>query len=347
MSIFSEYSSIVINSFLKLREGDALSVNTEEKDFELARVLADMAVRVTKTVVKIVVTVDGKPSEVVDFDPYEPAVEVKSLCMLHLNHQDDNKVDFEKALDVIVDKDDLKAIQKLGHLADPIILDRRIVITWCTVPAFYADSMELKNLVARLSDDIEGQILAVKYRQKFLNHADIDSFHFFGDNCDFTVDIPEGCFFYGGLNSLSNGREFLSSVDFQRLLCNVDKNSINGWFNTEVKVLGKVYNLKLTFEKGKLKEDFRCSQLSSLLSFDENLSKPGCVLLNDKDFRVMLGSSSVDSLSVRPDSVENLPSWFNDSIYKIECKLDEKLNIEYIDCENKAHELVRKGFFLE
>lgn len=347
MSLFSEYASIIINSLLKLQEGDTLSVNTEECDFEFARVIADMAVRKTKTISKIVITSQGRPSEVVDFDPYEPAVQTKALCMLHLNHCDESVSSDEKVLDVIVDKNDLRAIQKLGHLADPVILDRKIVISWCVIPSFYANNPELESLVNRLSKDIDGQILASKYRKKYLNQTDIDKLHFYSDSCDFTIDLPENVQFIGGLETLSNGREFVPTVDFQNLMCNVDKNSINGWFNASSSILGKKVSLKLTFDNGALKNNYECIQLKNILTFDEDISKVGMIEMGDKYFVLHFGCSSVESLRNKPESEDNLPSWFNQSIYKFECKLDEKLNIEYYGCDGKYHELVRKGFFLE
>ena len=52
---YEDYADSIITDFLDLRTGDALSINTDEKDLDFARLIARKAIEVTDVTVKIVV----------------------------------------------------------------------------------------------------------------------------------------------------------------------------------------------------------------------------------------------------------------------------------------------------
>ena len=70
---YTDYANAIVRDFLDLRTGDALSINTDERDLEFAKLIAQTALPVTDVTVKIVVIENGKPAQVMEFDPAPPA----------------------------------------------------------------------------------------------------------------------------------------------------------------------------------------------------------------------------------------------------------------------------------
>ena len=124
----TDYARTIINDLLKLREGDALSINTDETDLEFARKIANGALPITHATVKIVVTDHGRPTQVLEFDPAPPASDPRAFAMLRLAHEKTIPNSQTDVLELIVDKEDLSTVQKLGHLAEPVLLNRRISV---------------------------------------------------------------------------------------------------------------------------------------------------------------------------------------------------------------------------
>ena len=64
MDRYENYANTIIKDLLGLRTGDALSINTDERDVEFAKTIARIALPVTDVTVKIVVIEKGKPVQV-------------------------------------------------------------------------------------------------------------------------------------------------------------------------------------------------------------------------------------------------------------------------------------------
>ena len=112
---YEDYADSIISDFLDLRTGDALSINTDEKDLDFARLIAKKAIEVTDVTVKIVVIENGRPAQVLEFDPTPPAHLPKAVVMLRLSHEKAVRQD-GPMLDIMVGQEDMGALQKLGHL---------------------------------------------------------------------------------------------------------------------------------------------------------------------------------------------------------------------------------------
>ena len=344
---YREYARSIVEDLLGLRLGDALSINTEEADLPFAREVADVALKVTDVTVKIVVIHQGKPSQVLEFDPAPPAHLPRSYAMLRLSHV---KKAFEdgSCLDVVVDRNDLGAIQKLGHLADPVVLDRRISVPWCVAEVYDEDDTESWDaLFRKISLNIPNQSLSAVYRSRSLENSDITELYFKGEGTDFSVSVPHETLFSGGYKVLASGREFLTGVDFDRLSCLVDKDSANGVFTADITVLGRPQRASFEFENGRLVSWTHSPQLDRLLSFDEQLGRIGYVSMRDNEFIVYLGGAVLDSLSNVPVSEDLLPDWFNMSLYSLGCRLDRNLDVCCTDKSGITRVLVRNGAFLE
>lgn len=343
-----EYAKSIVTDLLKLRATDALSINTEEIDLEFAKKIANIALEITKVTVKIVVTENGKPTQVLEFDPAPPALDPQGFAMLRLAHEsEDDKQDNNEYLELIVDKDDLVTVQKFGHLAEPILLNRRISVPWCVARIYDYNTQQWKDINNKLELGISDQSLVADYRRQYLQQSDSVLLHITGNNTDFTVQIPEGSRFLGGTQVLPNGRKFLNGLNFDVISFITDCNSLDGKLEAHSKVLGKEIDCKLVFKDGKLVDWTHSKELDSLFNFDENLKKPGYISFKDKEFILHLGGSLVEGLDTIPENEDLLPEYFNKCLYTLKLHLDPKLSIFATNCQGKTTELVRKGYFLQ
>lgn len=342
-TLLENYAKTIVNDLLCLRPGDALSVNTEECDFDFARTVANTALETTCTTVKIVQTIDGRPSEVIDFDPeFTKALQPSGYAMLRIAHIK-QETEQGKTFEVIVEKDDLRSIQKLGHLAEPVVLNRRISVPWATVPFYDANDTRWEKIENFVNSKTSDLVMLADYRKNYLNHADIDSLRIRTDSTDLELSIPEDSVFKGGSASLPSGRKFVSGVDFEVFDVNTDCNTVNGTACGKAKILGKTYDLILEFKDGMVVKHSPCPDLDKLFAFDANLRKVGYITLGDKLVKLHLGGALTDCL----EETEELPSWFNDCLYTVELELEGRTNITFTDCSDKEKELIRKGLFLE
>lgn len=341
------YAKAIVNDLLALRLGDALSINTEESDVPFAKHVAKEALSVTDVTVKIVVTNNGKPTQVLEFDPKPPAHLPRSYAMLRLSHVR-KAVDEGSCLDIIVDSNDMGAIQKLGHLADPVVLDRRIAVPWCVAEVFDEDDdSSWEALGRKIKLNIPNQSLSAMYRSKSLENSDIAELYFTGEGTDFSVSVPKESLFAGGHKVLQSGREFLTGMDFDRLSFLVDKDSVNGYFTADVTVMGKRQSIRFEFLDGRLVSWSESSELERLLSFDEQLKRVGYISMRDNEVIVNLGGAILDALSDVPISEELLPSWFNMSLYTLRCHLGRSIDICSTDGNGISKVLAKNGVFVE
>jgi leucyl aminopeptidase (aminopeptidase T) len=341
------YATTIVKDLLKLRAGDALSINTEEVDLEFAKEIANTALPITNVTVKIVVTEKGKPTQVLEFDPAPPALDPQGFAMLRLAHESQANVqDKSGYLDMIVDKEDLVTVQKFGHLAEPVLLNRRISVPWC-VAKVHEEAEKWHEIDNKIDLGISNQSLVADYRRQYLQQSDSTLLHITGENTDFTVRVPEGARFLGGTQVLPDGRKFLNSLDFDVVSFITDCNSLDGVLQAHCQVLGKELDCTLTFKDGLLVDWTHVKELDRLFEFDENLKKPGFFSFRDKEFTLNLGGSLVEGLATIPEEESLLPSYFNRCLYTLKLHLDSKLNIFATNCEGKTTELVRKGFFLQ
>lgn len=342
-----DYARTIIEDLLKLREGDALSINTDEKDLEFAKMIANEAIGTTNVTAKIVVTENGRPTQVLEFDPAPPASDPKAFAMLRLAHEKETAKVEGPLLDVIVDKEDLSAVQRLGHLAEPVLLNRRISVPWCVAKVHDEDDERNEEIARKIALNIAEQSLSADYRRKYLEHSDSVHLHMTGDGTDFTVDVPEDARYVGGTQTLPNGRSFLRGLDFDVLSFITDCNSLDGSFKATATVLGRPYEGTFTFKEGRLVDFTHTKEMDTLLSFDENLGKPGYFSFRDKQFTLHMGGSIVEGLDEEPEDETLLPEYFNRSLYTLALHLDSRLSIFATDCKGRTTELVRKGFFLQ
>ena len=347
MDRYENYANTIIKDLLGLRTGDALSINTDERDVEFAKTIARIALPITDVTVKIVVIEKGKPVQVLEFDPTPPAHMPTGFAMLRLNHKELKKLK-GKLLDTVIEPMDLGAIQKMGHLAEPVVLGRRIAVPWCVADVYdETDEESWTNLERKISYNIANLGLVSVYRTQKLNDSQIVQLHLEGEETDFTVDVPAETLFHGGHHELASGRNFLSSMDFDTLNLLVDRNSADGFFTADIEVFGRPQKVRFGFENGVLKSFTHSPELERLLSFDEDIRRVGYVSLKDGEIAVNLGGALVDALRILPPSEEELPAFFNTSLYSLKCRLSGKIDVTATAQQGIVLDIMRESVFTE
>ncbi len=345
---YKDYANAIVNDMLSLRLGDALSINTEEVDFEFAKLIANTALPVTDVTVKIVVLEGGKPVQVLDFDPAPPAHLPSGYAMLRLSHESLREAVQGHVLDMVVNPNDLVTVQKLGHLAEPMVLNRRIAVPWCVAKVFDDEDLgSWKAIGQRIDLGISNQSLSARYRRESFENSGISQMMFQSEGTDFSVKVPVGSLFIGGTQVLSSGREFLSGIDFDRLSFLVDRTSASGCFRACVTVFGRTSMADFTFKDGLLVDWTHSSELDRLLGFDENLRRVGYISMRDHEVTVHLGGALVDALGEAPETEEDIPDYFNTSLYTLSCSLSHVVDVSCVSADGMARELARGGVFLE
>ena len=343
---YIDYANAIVRDFLDLRTGDALSINTDECDLEFARLIAQTALPVTDVTVKVLVIENGKPSQVLEFDPTPPAHLPKSAVMLRLSHERSFREDGH-LLDIVVDENDMGALQKLGHLADPLVLDRRIAVPWCVASVFDDGDEAWNPLVSTLDVGVSSLSLASRYRSQRLESMSLADMTICGPQTELSLEIAPSSRFVGGNQVLNSGREFISGIDFDRLSFNVDRSSANGHAHGTVMVLGKRQEVDLVFQGGRLVDWTHTPEMDRILDFDENLRRIGYVSFRDNEMILNLGGALVEALSVLPPTEEMLPDFFNTSLYRISCTLEKGLDVLCRDSNGIPHEVMKNGLFVE
>ena len=345
---YIDYANAIVNELLSLRLGDGLFIYTDERDLDFAKLIANTALSVTDVTVKIVVIGDGKPENVMEFDPAPPAHAAKSYAMLRLSHDSLKEAAEGPVLDMIVDPNDLATVQKLGHLAEPVVLNRRITVPWCVAKVFDdEDNGSWKAIEQRIAIGISNQNLLTRYRRESLQNSDLCEMHFSGEGTDFSVSIPREGLFVGGTQVLPSGREYLAGIDFDKLSFLVDRMSTTGTFKAFVTVFGKSFMADFSFKDGYLVDWTHVDVLDRLLGFDENLHRVGYISFRDREFTVHLGGAIVEALSDAPEDEADIPEFFNTSLYTLKCNLPWDVDVTCTGSNGITREVVRKGEFLE
>lgn len=347
MDRYENYAKTIINDLLCLKTGDALSINTDERDVEFAKTIARLALPVTDVTVKIVVIEKGKPLQVLEFDPTPPSHMPTGFAMLRLSHKGRKNLE-GKLLDIIVDPTDMGAIQKLGHLAEPVVLGRRIAVPWCVADVYDDEDHEAwEEIERRIAYNIANLGLVSMYRTNKLNDSEIVQMNLAGDGTDFTVDVPAETLFQGGHHELPSGRTFLSGMDFDILNLLADRNSAEGSFTAYVEVLGRPQTIRFEFEKGVLKSYSESPELDTLLSFDEDIRRVGYLSLSENGVCVNLGGALVDALRILPPSEEELPDFFNTSLYTLKCRLQGRISVTATSSSGIGLEIMKESAFVD
>ena len=330
------YQDLITDKLLRLVRGDALSINVEEKDFSVAREIALAAAERTQVPVKIVVTSNGRPTDVVDIEPEGTFAQALSHVLLRL--EPSAVSDVPVLLPEFDDEsENFPLLQRYGHLSEPVSVNRRISVPWCVLPSD-REKLSLVNIDKAIETD---------YRIRYINSLSPSLLEFKGEGNDFSLMIPPSVQFTGGTSVLPSGRSYLNSVNFDRIIAPVDCNSADGSLCASAVILGKECTVKLEFRDGVLVDIEAPREFKMLADLDDKLQKPGYISMRDKEFFVYLGGSVFEGIEGDFEDEEDLPEFFNRSLYSLKLELPDNVNVFCTGRDLKRTEMVRKGFFLE
>ncbi len=242
------YARLILETMVRVQEGDALSINTEEVSLPFAKLLAALASEMTMQPVNIVVMKHGQPLGVIPVEPVEHDIlkpQPTGAAMIRI--VDTENRTWEEPEDLAAACADLVQLQQYEHLAEPLIFDRRIAVPWAVVHVpgpnwtkhlLGEDNHEetLWNLLQdiwKLDEEQtdkawDNQIQLLHYRKKLLDSLKIKRLRFQTQGTDLTVGIADGAHWEGGLQILPSGRTFIPSLPLEELYIAADRTSADG-----------------------------------------------------------------------------------------------------------------------
>lgn len=343
-AIFDLYAQLVCNGQLKLRVADVLSINTEESTYDFALLLARRACNITKLTVNIVVTKNGKVIEEVPMEPevldiHKPNPGTPVMCRIldlddYTYYSLDNPHDIEK---------DLVGINKFGNLSDPLVLNRRISVPWCTIimPSLsfaqavlkeveQGDQHKLLEILYRLDQEDpevywENQANLLTYRKKLVNSMGDGIITVDNSKTNFVGKILSKSNWAGGQTILRNNRTFYHKLPSQNIHATLDNKSCDGLITASraFHLFGQIVrNASFNVENGRV-TSFSASEgyeaLNTFFSSDENANIVSGIALSDDDsvesqylhinthpFFSMENSSSIILGGINIDTLESL-----------------------------------------
>lgn len=306
------YARLILETMVRIQEGDALSINTEETALPFARTLAAMASEMTMQPVNIVVMRHGQPQGVIPVEPVEHDVlrpQPTGAAMIRI--VDTENREWSEPDDLATACADLVELQRHEHLAEPLIFDRRIAVPWAVVHVpgpnwtkylLGEDNHEdaLWNLLQdiwKLDDEQtekawENQIQLLHYRKKLLESLHISRLRFQTGGTDLTIGIAKDAHWEGGLQTLPNGRSFLPSLPLEELYIATDRDSAEGTVSSTrpITIFGEqVVGATFTVHKGEVvswSAEHGQHLLDAFFSIDSGARRIGELALADENTAV-------------------------------------------------------------
>lgn len=343
----SSYAQYTVSSLLRLSEGEALSINVEERDFPFARLAALSAMKLTHRSVKIVQTENGRPTDVIELDPDKPTDRTGRPVMLSIRHEKPIVNLPSDALDLIVDKDDFATLQKLSHLSEPVVLDRKISVPWACISVFDDNDSRWEELGKVISKDAYNASLVVDYRKKYLESLELETLRIKTPSSDFVTSIQMDSLFVGGSCSLPDGRAFLCTTDYETLCVNADPRFSRGVVRGKATLFGKTQDIELFLEEGMIVRHSPSKELDRLLDYDSALRSIGYLSFSNKQLSVHFGGALSECLGDDYETEDDLPADFNRSYYTFKVELETSFDIQGVSFDGKNTEIARRGFLLD
>ncbi len=263
---YDRYADVILFSALRLRKDDCLSINTEERDYRLARLIAGKAKRITGNGSYIQLLENGRI--VGNFDLFSDfPLEKKPTCLIYLSYYRKKE---EADLTGIYEP---RKLQMFSLLSDPVDSSSPLLPSIkCLLPSALWDE-ELGALDwERKSMDILSSMMNLESRD-FLRLNDIrnDNLVYLArrldsmkltkariatdEGTDMTFSFRKGSHFVPSFSSTVSGRFYSPSVYSADIFRLIDWRSVTGWMNTTRPFVlwgKKRENLSLHFTEGSL-----------------------------------------------------------------------------------------------
>lgn len=263
---FDKYTDAVIISALKIKEGDVLSINTEEENSQFAKLLASKAKSITGNGSYIQRIERGRIVESFDYLSSSPLSKAPTcfvyIPLFHSYPILSGETEFDAPL-----------LQSFRLLSDPLDNpEPSLPFVSCPIPSEEWDkeledygslsSSLLYNILSLERDDyissLNNREEAIRYEVNFLNRKKLVKCRIADDEgSDLEFSFLKDSLFHSSYETTTTGRSFcptITSFDIFRL---IDPLSLNGWINISKPIVlwGKtIRNLSVHFQGGKIVE---------------------------------------------------------------------------------------------
>ena len=263
---FDKYADAIIECALKIKEGDVLSINTEEENGEFAKLLAAKAKAITGNGSYIQRLEKGRIVENYDFMSSSPLTK-DPTCFVYIPlFKAFPKLEGDREYDAA----DLQSFKLLSDPLDnppptlPFVTCPLPTDDWDQVLDEYGSSSSsiLYNILSLERDDFISYLKrkeeSVRYLVKFFNGLDLDKCRIADDEgTDLEFSFLKGSTFNSSFIETVTERVFcptITSSDIYRLM---DPTSLTGWLNISKPIVlwGEIItNLSIRFNGGKIVE---------------------------------------------------------------------------------------------
>ncbi|MCI7454159.1 MAG: aminopeptidase [Spirochaetales bacterium] len=263
---FDKYADAIIECALKIKEGDVLSINTEEENGEFAKLLAAKAKAITGNGSYIQRLEKGRIVENYDFMSSSPLTKAPTCFVYIPLFKAFPKLEGDREYDAA----DLQSFKLLSDPLDnppptlPFVTCPLPTDDWDQVLDEYGSSSSsiLYNILSLERDDFISYLKrkeeSVRYLVKFFNGLDLDKCRIADDEgTDLEFSFLKGSSFNSSFIETVTERVFcptITSSDIYRLM---DPTSLTGWLNISKPIVlwGEIItNLSIRFNGGKIVE---------------------------------------------------------------------------------------------
>ena len=280
-SFYSRYASLILRDSLGAKEGDVLSINTEEEDYAFARIVAREAKRITGNGSYIQLLKNGRVTEEFDILSDFPLTKQPTLFLYLSYYRESGNVNTDENYEA-------KDYQRFSLLSDPIdnplpsfpavkcILPSPVWDRMLEEAETERDSRRILESILSLEEDgfIENAVMRhenLLYKAKALNSMNLTKGYITSDEgTDLEFSFLPGSVFVPSYSRTTDGRFFSPSVTDNDILRLLDPSSMEGWLNITRPIVlwGRVIrNLSLHFSQGRVDEVRGTREAESLFSF--------------------------------------------------------------------------------
>ena len=300
-SIYDRYASLILETQLKIKEGDVLSINTEEEDYYFARLLSKKAKEITNNGSYIQLLKNGRIVDEFDIFSDFPLKKRPTLFVYLPLYKKQEEVDLTK-------KYLAKDLQRFSLLSDPIDNSEiRVPFITCPLPSpewdseikemdISEDSLSLLSSILSLEESNYQEINRLRnenivYLTGELNKMKLGETRVYNDEgTDLSFSFLKDSIFISSFTKTHDGRYFSPSIISCDIFRLIDFKTVNGWLNTTRPIFlwgKKISNISLYFESGRVK-DIRGNKNDLLLlehysRQDERSLLPSMLTLSERE----------------------------------------------------------------
>ena len=377
---FHRYAELIVKNALKLKPGDVLSINTEEKHSKFAHLVADIARRSTGNGSYIQIIEKGKVADVEEASTDYP-IGKKPTALLYLQTYSGYPETEEHKLYSAPE------LQTFRLLAEPLG-NPTPVLPFATAPVpseawgkVLEEEDGNESLVCQLfydlfslgedeyADIFSSREEIISYECEKLNKIKLNKARIVNEEgTDLTLEFLAGSEFKTSIETTTSGKKFIPSIFSSDIFRALDKTKTSGYLNITHPIIlfgSKINNLSLSFENGRitsfdadisngkllnlyLEQDPQAG-VASMLTIAEDTNPASLVELTAYPEWDRMRGVSITVGSPKSNSVDgDLADKANDSIVSLSLSIgSDSTTITLFDVDGNEYMIFEDGIILE